>query len=54
MSVFHKDPSPTSTTDLVGKEGLVILRTIIHSLVLACVLGVIVMIQQYLIPGIIP
>jgi lactate permease len=43
-----------STTDLVGKEGLIVRRTIVHSLVLACVLGVIVMIQQYLIPGIIP
>jgi lactate permease len=43
-----------STTDLVGKEGLIVRRTIIHSLILACILGVIVMIQQYLIPGIIP
>jgi lactate permease len=43
-----------STTDLVGKEGLIVRRTIVHSLILACVLGVIVMIQQYLIPGIIP
>ena len=43
-----------STTDLVGKEGLIVRRTIVHSLILACILGVIVMIQQYLIPGIIP
>jgi L-lactate transport len=43
-----------STTDLVGKEGLIVRRTIVHSLILACVLGVIVMVQQYLIPGIIP
>jgi L-lactate transport len=43
-----------STTDLVGKEGLIVRRTIVHSLILACVLGVIVMIQQYLVPGIIP
>ena len=43
-----------STTTLVGKEGLVIRRTFLHSIILACILGVIVMIQQYLIPGIIP
>ena len=43
-----------STTALVGKEGLIVRRTIVHSLVLACILGVIVMVQQYLIPGIIP
>ena len=43
-----------STTDLVGKEGLIVRRTIGHSLILACILGVIVMVQQYLIPGIIP
>jgi lactate permease len=43
-----------STTDLVGKEGLIVRRTIIHSLILACVLGVIVMVEQYVIPGIIP
>jgi lactate permease len=43
-----------STTALVGKEGLIVRRTIVHSLILASVLGVIVMVQQYLIPGIIP
>ncbi|MFL5657189.1 MAG: L-lactate permease [Ktedonobacteraceae bacterium] len=43
-----------STTDLVGKEGLVIRRTFIHSIILACVLGLLVMAQQYLFPGIIP
>ncbi len=43
-----------STSDLVGKEGLVIRRTFIHSIILASILGVIVMVQQYLIPGIIP
>jgi L-lactate transport len=43
-----------STTALVGKEGLIVRRTIVHSLVLACALGVIVLLQQYLIPGIIP
>ncbi|HET9921880.1 MAG TPA: L-lactate permease [Ktedonobacteraceae bacterium] len=43
-----------STSSLVGKEGLVIQRTFIHSIILACILGLIVMAQQYLIPGIIP
>ena len=43
-----------STSNLVGKEGLVIRRTFIHSVVLACLLGLLVMAQQYLFPGIIP
>ncbi len=43
-----------STTSLVGKEGLIIRKTFFHSLVLAVILGLIVMAQQYLIPGIIP
>lgn len=43
-----------STTALKGKEGLVIRRTFFHSIILAAILGVVVMIQQYLIPGIIP
>ncbi|QBD81474.1 L-lactate permease [Ktedonosporobacter rubrisoli] len=43
-----------STTELVGKEGLIVQRTFIHSIILATILGVIVLIQQYLIPGIIP
>ncbi|HET8854197.1 MAG TPA: L-lactate permease [Ktedonobacteraceae bacterium] len=43
-----------STSELVGKEGLVIRRTFLHSIILATILGVIVMIQQYVIPGIIP
>src|SRR5947209_7576192 len=43
-----------STTELVGKEGLIVRRTIIHSLILACLLGLLVMAQQYLIPWIIP
>jgi L-lactate transport len=43
-----------STTTLTGKEGLIIRRTFFHSLILATILGIIVMIQQYLIPGIIP
>ena len=43
-----------STTTLAGKEGLIIQRTFFHSLVLAVILGLIVMAQQYLIPWIIP
>lgn len=43
-----------STTELVGKEGLIVRRTIIHSLILASLLGLLVMAQQYLIPWIIP
>jgi lactate permease len=43
-----------SVTDLKGKEGAVLARTFIHSVVLTFVLAVIVIIQQYLVPGIIP
>ena len=43
-----------SVTDLKGKEGLVLARTFIHSVVLTLVLVVIVIIQQDLVPGIIP
>src|SRR5579863_8124800 len=41
-------------TDLKGKEGAVLARTFIHSVVLTLVLVVIVIIQQYVVPGIIP
>ena len=43
-----------SVTDLKGKEGAVLARTFIHSVVLTLLLVVIVIIQQYLVPGIIP
>jgi lactate permease len=43
-----------SVTDLKGKEGLVVARTFLHSIVLTLVLVVIVIIQQYLVPEIIP
>ncbi|WP_376795919.1 L-lactate permease [Thermogemmatispora sp.] len=43
-----------STIGLTGKEGLVVRRTFWHSIILACLLGAIVMAQQYLVPGIIP
>ncbi|MDQ2886850.1 MAG: L-lactate permease [Chloroflexota bacterium] len=43
-----------STTTLVGKEGLIIRRTFIHSIVLTVLLGLLVMGQQYLFPWMIP
>jgi lactate permease len=43
-----------STTTLVGKEGLIVRRTFLHSIILAILLGLLVMAQQYLFPGIIP
>jgi len=43
-----------SVTDLKGKEGAVLARTFIHSVVLTLVLVVVVIVQQYLVPGIIP
>jgi lactate permease len=43
-----------SVTDLKGKEGAVLARTFIHSVVLTLVLVVIVIIQQYWVPGVIP
>jgi L-lactate transport len=43
-----------STTTLVGKEGLIIRRTFLHSIVLTVLLGLLVMGQQYLFPWMIP
>ncbi len=43
-----------STSTLIGKEGMVVMRTFKHSLILAALLGLLVLAQQYLIPGIIP
>jgi lactate permease len=43
-----------SVTDLKGKEGAVLARTFLHSVVLTLVLVVIVAIQQYGFPGMIP
>jgi L-lactate permease len=43
-----------STTNLAGKEGLIVGRVILHSLLLASLLGLLVMAQQYLFPWIIP
>lgn len=44
----------TATTDLQGREGEVLARTFKHSIVLTLLLGAIVMLQQYVVPGIIP
>ncbi len=43
-----------SVTNLKGKEGTVFARTFVHSVVMTLLLAVIVAIQQYLVPGIIP
>ncbi len=43
-----------STTTLVGKEGLVIRRTFLHSIILVCLMGLLAMAQQYLVPWMIP
>jgi lactate permease len=43
-----------SVTNLKGQEGTVLARTFVHSIVLTLVLVLIVILQQYVIPGIIP
>jgi lactate permease len=43
-----------SVTNLKGQEGAVLARTFIHSVILTLVLVVIVIVQQYVVPGIIP
>jgi lactate permease len=43
-----------SVTNLKGHEGDVFARTFVHSIVLTVVLGVLVAVQQYLIPWVIP
>jgi lactate permease len=43
-----------SVTDLRGQEGIVFARTFWHSIVLTLALGVLVAIQQFLVPGMIP
>jgi lactate permease len=43
-----------SVTNLKGQEGAVLARTFIHSVVLTLVLVLIVIVQQYVVPGIIP
>ena len=41
-------------TDLKGQEGLVFSRTFVHSIVLTVLLGLLVALQQYVIPWVIP
>ena len=43
-----------SVTDLRGQEGVVFARTFWHSVILTLLLGVLVALQQYVFPGIIP
>jgi lactate permease len=43
-----------SITNLKGQEGAVLARTFVHSIILTLVLVVIVIVQQYVVPGIIP
>ena len=44
----------TSVTNLRGREGEVLARTFKHSVILTLLLGIIVMLQQYVFPGVIP
>jgi lactate permease len=43
-----------SVTNLKGQEGAVLARTFVHSIVLTLILVVIVIVQQYVVPGMIP
>jgi lactate permease len=43
-----------SITRLQGQEGRVLARTFIHSIILTLLLGVIVVLQQYVFPWMIP
>lgn len=43
-----------STTELVGKEGLVVARTFKYSIVLAVLMGLLALAQQYVVPWMIP
>lgn len=43
-----------STIGLQGQEGRILRRTILHSIAMCCLMGIIACIQQYAIPGIIP
>ena len=43
-----------SVTNLKGQEGAVLARTFTHSIVLTLVLVLIVIVQQYVVPGVIP
>ncbi len=43
-----------AVTDLKGQEGVVFARTFVHSIVLTVVLGMLVLLQQYVLSGMIP
>jgi len=43
-----------SVTNLKGQEGAVLARTFVHSVVMTLLLVIIVIVQQYLVPGVIP
>jgi lactate permease len=43
-----------AVTQLKGQEGVIFARTFVHSIVLTLVLVALVLVQQYLIPGVIP
>jgi lactate permease len=43
-----------SVTDLKGHEGVVFARTFKHSIIFTVLVGILVLIEQYIIPGIIP
>jgi lactate permease len=43
-----------SITHLKGQEGAILARTFVHSIVLTLILVVIVIVEQYVVPGIIP
>jgi len=47
-------PLARRVTQLKGQEGVVFARTFVHSIVLTLMLVALVVVQQYLIPGIIP
>jgi len=41
-------------TPLKGQEGVVFARTFSHSIILTLILGLLVALQQYVFPGVIP
>ncbi|KAG0172595.1 hypothetical protein DFQ30_010121 [Apophysomyces sp. BC1015] len=43
-----------STINLQGQEGRILRKTILHSILMVCIIGTMATIQQYAIPGIIP
>jgi lactate permease len=43
-----------AVTNLKGQEGVVFARTFIHSIILTLLLGLLVVIEQYVVPGVIP